>query len=522
MAMKMRFAGRVFALLAVGVIIASGADTQAQGISAGSFQNWNFLGAGARARAMGGAFLGVSNDGSAATWNPAGLIYNEGVSLTANYTALRVDLGLDHAPVSPNASTLNASDDANLSNLSSATFLAPLTLREHEFFMSAFYHRLQDVYAQGQFLTDDVNLPTQLGTPFSTDYALSGNFAVVGAGFGTVVYQNWTVGGTLGLITGDGTESHNMSLDSTRYSEANPLADATDYVLWEDRSDLNYSGIAFTLGAMYKAERWTAGMVFTPGYTITENLDYFGTRTTITDGVPKPLLGIVPGPDGTNRELSIPYSVGLGGSYQATEKLLVAGDYQYRAFKDHGEIAFEDDPVVPDSPLDVMPTKFYNLHQVRLGAEYMAETDWGLIPIRVGVRNEPMLIGDQEGVIVTYDQRAGNSTRPGGLLTPRDDYFLSVSTPGAIGDQINPITFTIGSGVHWSQIHLDFSLEYLGYDYTESGTIMMVRRCDDCDPNDPRFSIDEWGGRFTSEFGRYTRTYEDSRMRFSLNFTGYF
>src|SRR3972149_8758992 len=35
--------------------------------------DYNFLGAGGRARAMGGAFFAVSNDPTAASWNPAGL-----------------------------------------------------------------------------------------------------------------------------------------------------------------------------------------------------------------------------------------------------------------------------------------------------------------------------------------------------------------------------------------------------------------------------------------------------------------
>ena len=35
--------------------------------------DYNFLGAGARARGMGGAFFAVSNDPTAASWNPAGL-----------------------------------------------------------------------------------------------------------------------------------------------------------------------------------------------------------------------------------------------------------------------------------------------------------------------------------------------------------------------------------------------------------------------------------------------------------------
>ena len=41
--------------------------------SAGSAQDWNITGAGARAEGFGGAFIGVADDATAIVWNPAGL-----------------------------------------------------------------------------------------------------------------------------------------------------------------------------------------------------------------------------------------------------------------------------------------------------------------------------------------------------------------------------------------------------------------------------------------------------------------
>lgn len=513
-------------VVAIALLVPAGVN--AQGISANSFQNWNFIGAGARARAMGGAFLGISDDYSAATWNPAGLIYNEGVAMSWNLSSSHVSLGLDNTPLGTSQhATLNADDTGDLRGLSSASFLAPLTLREHEFFMSAYYHRVQDQYAQGQYNLDDEDLtvlPIQLGTPFSTDYSLTGNVAYIGAGFGTSVASNLTVGATLNIVTGDGTLAHNMLLDSSRYNDV--TANGYQRVVWTDKSDLNYSGLNVTLGTMYRTERWTASMIFTPSWTLTQNLDYVGRRVTYSHDTQSPTLGIVPGPDGTNWEIQIPWTVGLGGAYHVNENLLVSADYQFRAFKREGEIRYESDPVTPDSPLESQADKFYNLHQLRLGAEYVMETNWGVVPLRIGVRNDPMLIGDENGVVITYDQRAGyqNTDYPARVrdLTPRDDYFLPLTYAGSIGDQINPVTFTLGSGVHWAQIHLDFAMEFMGYSYEESGSLRVVRLCTDCSENDPKLAEDDWGSRATDELGDYKRVYEDNRVRFTLNFTGYF
>ncbi|GAB4316780.1 MAG: hypothetical protein Kow0074_04930 [Candidatus Zixiibacteriota bacterium] len=516
----------VLVSIACGVVIIFGlfaGDAHAQGLNLNTLQNWNFIGMGARARAMGGAFLGVSNDGSAGTWNPAGLILNDGVFLTANYSYSNIDVGLDHTPINPTGlPTEQQSADATLSALASAAFVAPLTLREHEFYLSAYYHRVQDVFARGEFLVDEQNLqvrPQILGTPFDVSSSLSGNIGYIGAAFGTSITSNLFVGGNLNIVTGDGSESHVMVLDSTRFNELDPFDQGIDSVVWRDRSEIDYSGLNFTLAAMYRADRWSAGLTFTPGWTLTQNLDYLGTRTDIVNRVRSQPLGIVPGPDGTDREIQMPYSVGLGGAYYISDNVMVAADYQFSAFKREGEYRFQDDPVHPDAPMQTEVNSWYNLHQIRLGMEYMREYDWGVVPIRVGVRNDPRLIGDQSGVIATFDQRAGQVDRRN-EKTPRDDYFLPITTSGTSGDQIQAITFSFGSGVHWSQIHLDFALEFMGFSYDETGELRMIRRCDNCDPID--VVRDEWGLRTTNEFGSYSRTYEDNRIRFSLNFTGYF
>jgi len=527
-AMRARIVSTVVGcVLAIALLVPAGVN--AQGISANSFQNWNFIGAGARARAMGGAFLGVSDDNSAATWNPAGLIYNEGVSMSWNYSSSHIGLGLDNTPLGPNRhATLDQSSSDNMGGLTSASFLAPLTLREHEFVLSAYYHRVQDTYARGQFHLDNVDsttTPIALGTPFTTDFDMIGNIAYIGAAFGTSIASNLTIGGNLNIVTGDGGLTHRMTYDFSRYVSVDQGSNAIQRYEWTDKSDIDYSGLNVTLGAMYNTDRWTAGMIFEPGWTLTQNLDYVGKRVQYTHDTPSQPLGIVPGPDGTNWEIQIPWSVGLGGSYRISENLLVAADYQFRAFKREGEIRYESDPVTPDSPFESQPDKFYNLHQVRLGAEYIMETSWGVIPFRLGVRNDPLLIGDESGVVSVYDQRAGyQGPDPARQrdLTPRDDYFIPITYAGGIDSQIDPITFTLGSGLHWSQVHLDFALELMGYTYEESGSLKMVRRCVTCETNDPNPHNDDWGYRATDEFGNYKRTYDDNRVRLTLNFTGYF
>jgi hypothetical protein len=519
--MKKRMLGTILAEIAI-VLSFLTLSADAQGLSGNMFQNWNLLPGGARARGMGGAFLGVSNDATAATWNPAGLIYNEGVSLTANYSLSRVGLGLDRTRNGGAFDSRSAS--ASLSNLSSASFQAPLTLQEHEFVLSVYYDRVQDIYAKGEFVLDSVDgdpRKRNQGTPFNANFDMFGNLAMVGFGIGTVLKGPLTAGITLNLATGDGIESHHMHMDSlperyagTRYQEVD----------WYDKSDLDYSGMNVKFGALYKKERWTAALVFVPGWTLTQTLHYKTQVIRVRSEVVEPSSIMYPGPQGTKRQIIIPYTVGIGGSYHLTDNILLAADYQFRPFGREGQFQYQNDPHQPDSSYETAPTDWYNLHQVRLGIEYMRETKYGMVPLRLGLRNEPMLIGNTTNAVAVFDERSDQ----GQAL--RSSYFLPLTVSGATGDQVMGWTLAFGSGIYWSQVHLDIALEFTGYSYDEkNASLRMVRQCSDCYENVPNIEKDEngkpattWGRRVIDEFGSYSRKYDDNRVRFSLNFTGYF
>jgi len=92
----------VWALLFTTAEIASAVD---------SFSNANVpylrMGAGARALGMGGAFVGVADDATAAYWNPAGLAWTSGWELTGMYTAgMNVDRRHNYVGLSHNGSMM--------------------------------------------------------------------------------------------------------------------------------------------------------------------------------------------------------------------------------------------------------------------------------------------------------------------------------------------------------------------------------------------------------------------------------
>lgn len=502
------------AFMAVGFIALSNVPAGAQGTNGNAFQNWNFLGGGARARGMGGAYLGISDDVYAATWNPAGLIYNEGVLLGMNYAYSRVGLDLNYGPAGHEFS--NQDLNSNISNLSAVSFVSPLTIMERELIASVFYNRVQDVYNQGFFEADR---DPELGAPFSATYGLSGNIATAGVGVGTTIYRRLSIGASLALLTGDGVEYSRTDIDSTR--------DTTAYnqrTSWESRSDLDYSGLTATFGALYKTDRWSAGIVFSPAYGLTQALDYYARRSSVRNQIlaqSRPVYGPL---HGTKREITIPYTVGLGSSYKVNDKLLLAADYQYRAFNaddkyrstSTSNYRFQESPSEPNSDFEEVPVAWFNLHQIRLGAEYMHEASWGVVPIRLGLRNDPLLLGEPTGNIIRFDQRLDAGK------TVEFPYYSLLNEPQGSGSQINAWTVTVGSGVHWSQIRLDAALELSSYSYEEAGAVYSVQRCPNCLDTDENVTIDEWDKRQTHNWGAYIRNFDNSKVRFMVNFTGYF
>lgn len=511
----MTFRTGIAAIMAAGLIALLAVPAGAQGTNGNTFQNWNFLGGGARARGMGGAYLGVSDDLYAGTWNPAGLVYNEGVAVGMNYSYARVGLDLDYRAV---GSPFNIADEtSSISNLTAATFVSPLTVMQKEFVVSVFYNRLQDIYTQSFFKAD---LDPILGSPFSASYSMTGNIAAAGGAFGTTIMKRLTVGASLSLLTGDGREWLAADIDSTRDTSA-----YNQTTSWMNTSDLDYSGLSATIGALYRADRWSAALVVSPGYTLTQSVDYYAQRVTVHNLIPaysRPVYGPL---HGTEREISIPYTVGLGGSYKVSDNILVAADYQYRAFNSDDKYTetgvsnyrMQESPTEPDARFEEIEVAWYNLHQVRLGAEYRREMSFGVVPIRLGLRNDPLLLGEIVGNDIYFEERL-EATKS----VPDYSYLSMYNDPNGSGSQVNAWTITLGSGVHWSQVRLDAAVELTSFSYEEGGGLYSIQRCPSCLTTDPGVTVDEWGKRKEFFWGGYNRTYDTSKVRFFFNFTGYF
>jgi len=120
----------------------------------------------------------------------------------------------------------------------------------------------------------------------------------------------------------------------------------------------------------------------------------------------------------------MPAMLGFGTSFRIGDSFTLAADYEMRAYKNK-KITYND-----GSADEVL--SYYNLNQIRLGAEYLIVTDLAVIPLRIGFFNDPTIQN-------------------------------LVNADGSIGDQIIGQGFSVGTGLIFGNFSFDTSLSYSGY-----------------------------------------------------------
>lgn len=245
-------------------------------------QDFNFIGAGARARSMGGAFIGVADDATAASWNPAGLVRLETpeasvVGLFENYSISTDVPDADVDPYKSSHFTLN---------FVSAAF--PLSVGQRNLVAALAYQQVIDLY---DYYDDE-------------DYTMerTGGVNAITPSVGIQLTPSISLGASVNIFTG-----------TTNYTEE----DRTGFFEPVD-NEFNFSGTNFNIGGLFDFNRVRLGVVFKSPFDLTEENADGGYKSTI----------------------KMPQMLGLGFAFAATEKLTLATDYEMRKYS---ESEIEDD-----------------------------------------------------------------------------------------------------------------------------------------------------------------------------------
>ncbi|MDH4156562.1 MAG: hypothetical protein OEW00_04720 [candidate division Zixibacteria bacterium] len=441
--MKRSFLG----ILAVIVFSAVSASGQTFFESGQSFETFylNFMGGGARAEGMGSAFLGVADDVTGGTWNPAGIFEIEKPILGFSYGSL-VPRGKTEAAVMILGDTFSkAKNHAGfIDGVSSLNFVAPLRIKGHQFVGSFSYVRNYDEFQEVDwayevpFVTtviDNVGaiVLDTLTREFQVNSLLDGGMNAVNFAVGTRVYKNLSFGVGANIYTGKTVRDQstyavvrNTTVDYFTYQSG-------DWEIVQNAIDTNkFSGVNFNIGFKLNGDKFDAGLLVRTPFSLEVKTGRSIYNFNIVNGLIESNGTDTTFFDDLVTRYEMPLMIGFGAGFKASENLLLALDMEYRGFSST-KIKFRDSLVIdPGGDNKEFLTEYdpdYNsVILVHLGGEYKKVTSIGTFPLRLGLRYEP-------------------------LPAPSMDINFDESTPVAY-------SLSLGTGIHWEQIHFDWAYTY--------------------------------------------------------------
>jgi long-subunit fatty acid transport protein len=301
--------------------------------------NFNFIGSGARARGMGGAFIGVADDATAISWNPAGLATLEKpeASVVGLYSMDKYTAKAIYSSASLAANSFEEQFDQSHPSFNFASAAVPLIVAERNFVFAAAYQRLIDFYYEEE---ND-----------STVWEETGGVDAISPGIGVQVTPQVSLGASVNVWTGHFDYKYTDRVNSANNEEAND---------W-----YKYSGLNFNIGLMGHFERAKIGAVLKTPLTLKEKYSLAGT-------------------DYTNK-WKFPMIFGFGASFMPNQNWTLAADYEVRRFS---QAKLYDDITGTETSFDGV---YEDGHQFRMGVEYLLVQDFGVLPLRVGFRTDPWL-----------------------------------------------------------------------------------------------------------------------------------
>ncbi len=451
--MKMSLAKIVVLLLA---LLTTTAFAQYRGFS------YDFFGGGARSEGMGQAFLAISDDASAGSWNPAGLHIHEKTLMQFSYNTLMprgnekyylTSGSPDPIIDGPLYSKMN--HKGQYGGINNLAIISPLRIKGHHVVASMSYTENFDTY--NTFMQNLLYDYLGWGPYPNASIVTHGSINSIDFAFGTRVYDQLSFGISANIYYGK------VVSDEYRYLRAHYTdIDGIERIFRDDIRVIDstqYTGFNTIIGFIYNGDPFRAGLTIRTPFdlkgksdsTIYSHATQNGLPVTTVNGLPMFHSDTVYINDMTT-QYQMPFIVGLGLAYNLNDNWVVDCDVDYRGFKgkkvktlDSLQLTAGGERIEFYSPNDL---NWSNVFQFRIGTEYRWETPVGIIPFRAGFRNEAFPDGNITNITTLYQGEKGSATND----STRIYYAFDSNT-----DNIKGFSVAVGAGIYWSQIQLDFA-----------------------------------------------------------------
>lgn len=405
---------------------------------------FNFSNPGARSLGMGGAFLGLADDATAAYSNPAGLSnlfrpefsiewrrteYTTTFSDSGRLTGEPTGLGLD---TSSDIVTGEVDDDVD--SLSYLSFVLP----REKWTFGAYRHQIANFEtfyrSQGPVVQ---TRGTQGGVPFLSRVAPAENSVdldIVNWGFSASYRVNEK------LSFGGGISYYDFSFDTLTLRYPLPPGDMrgdaidfTDPPISSNTQTGDDDDFGYNLGMLWKfAEKWSLGVVYRSG----AEFGYEHSTLLFSSGT---------GPSGMT-DFNLPSSFGAGLAFRPIDQLTINFDYNRISYSD-----LTKNPVIQGSGSPFPELQVDDGDEYRLGMEYVFATNTPFA-IRAGVWQAPDTLLAYEGPI----SAAEDSDPPEVVIDKnRRNTRAAFFQPG--DDEIH---YSIGAGIVIGRFQLDAAADF--------------------------------------------------------------
>lgn len=416
----------------------------------------DFVGSGARAEGMGNAYIGVSDDVSAGSWNPAGLSSLESPIISLAWGTMK-PRGTSNTTVTIDQGTF--AHTGSINGVSAINFAAPVRIKGHQFVGAFNFTRHSDEFV---FFGQSAELWVPYYVPIGdnryrkdsiffeshSENELSGGLESVSFSFGTRVYNNLSAGVSLNIYTGT------MVEDNPVIRLADTVVDFTNLQIYEmsinsrTLDSTSFSGFNFTLGAKYSGDKFDIGAIIRTPFSLNTTIDRSIYQIRAINGLPTDEGTDTLYFDDNLAKYDIPWIIAVGGAFRPNEKLTLATDVELRSFGS-SKINFRTDLLLDPGGentefFEESDPEWKSVIHIRMGGEYMMESAIGQIPLRAGYGYVPLILPSR-------------------------------SIDGAKSTTVRT-TMSVGTGIWWEQIHLDAAYTYSTFDYDEFGNLNFKNR----------------------------------------------
>jgi len=364
----------------------------------------NPVGSGARALGMGGAFIGVADDATAASWHPAGLIQLETpeVSIVGAYNHRTEDTTYVAFPEASGPQTVTTYE------LNYLSFAYPFRALNRNMIVSLNFQHLYDFNKQVSYsysLLDPT--PPALSLQDMVNYDQEGAFKALSPAFAVQITPQLSLGLTLNFwyngLYNNYWKSHYMSHGSGTLTDPGPPPTVTPFSV-ETRIDEEYEmdglridlfepshwqNINYNLGLMWNINSmFTLGAVFKSPFEARLQHDYyFDSMVTYPTDPDSNSYNVIQRSETVT--LDMPMSYGMGVAARLSDALTLDLDVFRTDWSDYVLHDAEGNAFNPITGKRHGDSDVSDTTQVRLGGEYLIIGEKAVIPLRAGIFYDP-------------------------------------------------------------------------------------------------------------------------------------